>query len=87
MGSNMNVNQLDVNSIVGMKEPQSQQSRLKQWTTMDGLSPATPPPDHNPLKNGNYADITWGSGCIGHIPSCTFVFIQRCLQLLQLGTY
>ncbi|XP_069764227.1 trinucleotide repeat-containing gene 6B protein-like isoform X5 [Narcine bancroftii] len=52
MGSNMNVNQLDVNSIVGMKEPQSQQSRLKQWTTMDGLSPATPPPDHNPLKNG-----------------------------------
>uniref|UniRef100_UPI00398E480D trinucleotide repeat-containing gene 6B protein-like isoform X3 n=1 Tax=Pristiophorus japonicus TaxID=55135 RepID=UPI00398E480D len=52
LGSNMNVNQLDVNSIVGMKEPQSQQSRLKQWTTMDGLSPATPPPDHNPLKNG-----------------------------------
>ncbi|XP_060705536.1 trinucleotide repeat-containing gene 6B protein isoform X1 [Hemiscyllium ocellatum] len=52
LGSNMNVNQLDVNSIVGMKEPQSQQSRLKQWTTMEGLSPATPPPDHNPLKNG-----------------------------------
>ncbi|XP_048477422.1 trinucleotide repeat-containing gene 6B protein-like [Rhincodon typus] len=52
LGSNMNVSQLDVNSIVGMKEPQSQQSRLKQWTTMEGLSPATPPPDHNPLKNG-----------------------------------
>ncbi|XP_067830436.1 trinucleotide repeat-containing gene 6B protein isoform X3 [Heptranchias perlo] len=52
LGSNMNVNQLDVNSIVGMKEPQSQQSRLKQWTTMEGLSPVTPPPDHNPLKNG-----------------------------------
>ncbi|XP_038639527.1 trinucleotide repeat-containing gene 6B protein isoform X3 [Scyliorhinus canicula] len=52
LGSNMNVNQLDVNSIVGMKEPQSQQSRLKQWTTMEGLSPATPPPDHNSLKNG-----------------------------------
>ncbi|XP_067875888.1 trinucleotide repeat-containing gene 6B protein-like isoform X3 [Heterodontus francisci] len=52
LGSNMSVNQLDVNSIVGMKEPQSQQSRLKQWTTMEGLSPATPPPDHNPLKNG-----------------------------------
>ncbi|XP_042200896.1 trinucleotide repeat-containing gene 6B protein isoform X2 [Callorhinchus milii] len=52
LSSNMNMNQLDVNSIVGMKEPQSQQSRLKQWTTMDGLSPATPPPEHNPLKNG-----------------------------------
>ncbi|XP_032896760.1 trinucleotide repeat-containing gene 6A protein isoform X3 [Amblyraja radiata] len=51
-GLNPNLNvPLDFGSIVNLKEPQSQQSRLKQWTAPESL-PINSPLDQNSSKHG-----------------------------------
>uniref|UniRef100_A0A4W3JAG5 Trinucleotide repeat containing adaptor 6A n=1 Tax=Callorhinchus milii TaxID=7868 RepID=A0A4W3JAG5_CALMI len=51
LNPNLNVNSLDFGSIVNLKEPQSQQSRLKQWTALETL-PVNTSLDQNSSKHG-----------------------------------